>query len=99
MRSISRYEEADMSQQDANEQVRRASEAQQKYTDALLRYPHVVGVAVGYVTKAQQRTPEIGLIVMVDRKVPETQLSGEEVIPHELDGVRVDVQETGTFAA
>ena len=88
-----------MSQQDVNEQIRRVSEVQQKYTDKLLSYPHVVGVAVGYVTREQQRTPEIGLIVMVDSKLPEAQLSAEEMIPRELDGVRVDVQETGTFTA
>jgi hypothetical protein len=88
-----------MSQEDANEQLRRASEAQQKYTDKLLRYPNVVGVAVGYITRYGQRTPEIGLIVMVDKKLPEGQLAPEDIIPRQLDGVRVDVQETGTFTA
>lgn len=88
-----------MSQEDIREQVRRAAEAQQKYTDRLLSYPGVVGIAVGYVTQNQQRTPEIGLIVMVDHKLPEAQLTPEETIPHELDGVRVDVQEMGTFTA
>jgi hypothetical protein len=88
-----------MSQDDVNEQLRRASEAQQKYTDKLLNYPNVVGVAVGYITQSGQRTPEIGLIVMVDQKVPEAQLAPEDILPRELDGVRVDVQETGVFTA
>ena len=88
-----------MSQDDVNEQLRRASEAQQKYTDKLLNYPNVVGVAVGYITRGGQRTPEIGLIVMVDQKVPEAQLAPEDILPRELDGVRVDVQETGVFTA
>ena len=88
-----------MSQEDANEQLRRASEAQQKYTDKLLNYPNVVGVAVGYITRGGERTPEIGLIVMVDQKLPVAQLAPADVIPRELDGVRVDVQETGVFTA
>lgn len=88
-----------MAQQDVNEQMRRATAVQQQYTEELLKYPHVVGVAVGYVTEEGKRTPEIGLIVMVDNKLPEAQLSLEEIIPHHLDGVRVDVQETGTFTA
>jgi hypothetical protein len=88
-----------MSQEDVNEQLRRASEAQQKHTDELLKYPNVVGVAVGYITRRGERTPEIGLIVMVDHKVPEAQLAPEDMIPRQLDGVRVDVQETGTFTA
>jgi hypothetical protein len=88
-----------MSQKDANEQLRRASEAQQKYTDMLLKYPNVVGVAVGYITRAGERTSDIGLIVMVDQKLPEAQLAPDEIIPHQLDGVQVDVQEMGTFTA
>jgi hypothetical protein len=87
-----------MSQEDTNEQLRRASEAQQKYTDKLLNYPNVVGVAIGYITRGGERTPEIGLIVMVEQKLPEAQLAPEDVIPRELDGVHVDVQETGAFA-
>lgn len=85
--------------EDTNEQLKRASEAQQKYTDKLLNYPNVIGVAVGYITRDGQRTPEIGLIVMVDQKLPEAQLAPEDILPRELDGVRVDVQETGTFTA
>jgi hypothetical protein len=88
-----------MAQQDTNEQMRRATAAQQRHAEELLKYPHVVGVAVGYVTVQGKRTPEIGLIVMVDSKFPDAQLSPEEIIPRQLDGVRVDVQETGTFTA
>lgn len=88
-----------MSQEDANEQMRRASEVQQKYTDKLLKYPNVIGVAVGYISHGGQRTSEIGLVVMVDQKLPEAQLTTEDIIPRQLDGVRVDVQETGTFTA
>ncbi|HLU11131.1 MAG TPA: hypothetical protein VK003_15775 [Oceanobacillus sp.] len=85
--------------EDVNEQVKRASEAQQKYTDKLLNYPNVVGVGVGYVTRSGERTSEIGLIVMVEQKLPEAQLAPEDILPRELDGVKVDVQETGTFTA
>lgn len=86
-------------QQDTNEQIRRATAIQQQYTEQLLQYPHVVGVAVGYVTESGERKPQIGLIVMVDHKVPEAQLAPDEIIPHHVDGVRVDVQEMGTFTA
>ncbi len=61
--------------------------------------PHVVGVAVGYVTEGGQRTAQIGLIVMVDHKLPASEVAAEAAIPRELDGVRVDVQETGAFSA
>jgi len=82
-----------------NEKVKRASEVQARYADELMSKQHVVGVAVGYATAGGTRTPDIGVIVMVDQKLPLDQLSLEDQIPTELDGVRVDVQETGAFSA
>jgi hypothetical protein len=84
---------------DVTEQVRRASAVQARYADELMKKPHVVGVAVGYITTGGTRTSNIGLIVMVDQKVPSEQLKLDERIPDELDGVPVDVQETGVFTA
>ena len=77
----------------------RAQQAQAKYQDLLLSLPHVVGVAVGYATVAGQATTEPALIVMVDSKLPADGLSPDELIPPDLDGVRVDVQEFGAFSA
>ncbi len=86
-------------QEEINRQVERASAVQERYADELLRKPNVVGVGVGFATQAGRSTGEIGLIVMVDHKLPAAQLAPEEIIPSELDGVRVDVQETGVFSA
>ncbi len=79
--------------------VQRASEVQARYAETLMNLPHVVGVAVGYTSHHGERTQDIGVIVMVDQKLPQDQLMPEEVIPRELDGVPVDVQETGGFSA
>ena len=87
------------SQQEISRQVQRASEVQARYADDLMRKPHVVGVAVGYASQGGKATPEIGLVVMVDEKLPPDQLDPQDMIPTELDGVRVDVQETGVFSA
>ncbi len=87
------------SQQEISRQVQRASEVQARYADDLMRKPHVVGVAVGYASQGGKATPEIGLVVMVDEKLPPDQLDPQDMIPSELDGVRVDVQETGVFSA
>ena len=77
----------------------RAEQAQAKYQDMLLALPHVVGVGVGYATVSGQATTEPALIVMVDSKVPSDGLAPAELIPPDLDGVRVDVQEFGAFSA
>jgi len=83
----------------SQEQVQRAAQVQAKYTNTLMQKPHVVGVAVGYPTVNGVRSPDVGVVVMVDRKVPLTELRSEDTIPTILDGVRVDVQETGAFSA
>ena len=87
------------SQEEINRQVQRASEVQEKYADTLMHIPHVVGIGVGFVMQGGERMPEVGLVVMVDSKLPTAQLAEDELIPRELDGVRVDVQETGVFSA
>lgn len=75
------------------------TEVQARYIDMLMAKPNVVGVALGYVRENGAPTNEMGIIVMVSQKVPQAQLTAKDLIPHELDGVRVDVQEFGTFSA
>lgn len=89
----------DPNSETVEKQVQRATDVQARYADALMTKPHVVGVAVGYTMRSGLRTENVGVIVMVDRKVPQDQLAPEELIPRELDGVPVDVQETGVFSA
>jgi hypothetical protein len=77
----------------------RAEAVQRKYTDELMRKKNVQGVAVGLARNNDMPTNEIALVVLVNRKVPWEQLSPEDRIPRELDGVRVDVQEVGDLRA
>jgi hypothetical protein len=67
-----------------NADVARVTLVQTKYTDELMRKPHVVGVGVGLLADGQ-----VGLVVMVDQVSPETQ------VPKELDGVPVELREIG----
>ncbi len=85
-----------MSQED---EMARATAVQQKYTDELMKKPNVVGVAVGLTKKDNLYTNRVGLVVLVRKKVPESQLAPEDVIPRQLDGVPVDVQEVGDIRA
>ncbi|NWF69526.1 MAG: hypothetical protein HXY40_10610 [Chloroflexi bacterium] len=82
-----------------DEQMQRVIAVQQRYSEFLMRMPHVVGIGVGIATCGGQPTGELSLVVMVNEKLPEAQLSAEQMLPKELDGVRVDVQETGEFSA
>lgn len=76
-----------------------ARQVQAKYEAAIMGLPHVVGVAVGYAQAEGKTTEEPALIVMVDAKLPEESLSAADILPSQLDGLRVDVQEMGTFNA
>lgn len=72
---------------------------QAKYADKLMSYPNVVGTGIGLATVKGEYTDTPAIVVMVVIKLPETQLAPEDILPHDLEGERVDVQQTGTFEA
>ena len=82
-----------------DEKTAKATLVQNKYTDMLLAIPHVMGVAIGLQQKNGVYTDEVCLVVMVDKKVPASELDSQSLIPSQLDGVPVDVQEIGVPTA
>ncbi|NIM96176.1 MAG: hypothetical protein GTO18_20960 [Anaerolineales bacterium] len=78
------------------EQVRAVKNAHE--TD-LLKKANVVGVGVGLKQHGGEFASEVVLVVMVERKVPNALLDPQDVIPDEIDGVPVDVQEVGKLNA
>lgn len=66
-----------------------------RHEQMLLGFPHVVGVATGMRTREGGPTGAPAILVFVDRKVDEDELAPDEVLPRELDGVPVEVVETG----
>lgn len=82
-----------------DEQMNKLSAVQAKYADALMKFPHVVGVGIGFAVVNGEATEEPAIVIMVDNKIPEAQLAEDQILPEKLDGVRVDVQPTGTFQA
>ena len=73
--------------------VKRAHEAM------LLAKPNVIGVGVGFRIQDRQHSENIAIIVMVSIKLPASQLKADELIPTEIEGVPVDVQERGAIHA
>ncbi len=82
-----------------DEIIARLTEVQAKYIDELMQMPNVVGVAIGLAKVAGEYTDTPAIVVMVSQKLPLEDLEEADVIPTELEGVRVDVQETGIFGA
>lgn len=77
----------------------RAQAVKRAYTSQLMAKANVVGVGVGFCMKGGERTGQVGLVVMVDHKLPRAQLSPADLIPREIEGVPVDVQEVGKIKA
>jgi hypothetical protein len=66
-----------------------------RHESELLRYPNVVGAAVGVRMREGKPTGEPCLVIYVERKVPESELAEGEALPREVDGVPVDVVPVG----
>ena len=66
---------------------------QKKHEDKLMKLPNVTGVGIG------EKDGEKVINVYVTHKVPLSALKPDEVIPTNLDGYAVDVQELGVVTA
>lgn len=77
----------------------RAQAVKQSHERRLLKIPNVVGVGVGLRQRKGATLNEVALVVMVRQKKPITQLSGDEVLPGQIEGVPVDVLEVGDIRA
>lgn len=66
-------------------------------------YPNVQGVGIGYKIKDGKKTKELAVIVFVNKKIKEIELSPKALIPKTVctnDGdIKIDVVESGEFAA
>jgi hypothetical protein len=79
--------------------IEKAQAVKDAYSAFLMSKPNVVGVGLGLHKTEGQRTGQVGLVVMVSRKVPKEMLAPEDVIPEQIDGVPVDVREVGEMSA
>jgi hypothetical protein len=67
----------------------------QKYASMLMSKANVVGVGIGKAIRDGKQTDQLALVVLVSRKVPPDELGLDDLIPTEIEGVPVDVQEVG----
>lgn len=78
--------------------VARANEARVAHEAELLGKANVVGVGVGLRQRRGKPTGKVAVVVLVQRKVARTRLAPEDVLPREIDGIPVDVQEVGEIS-
>jgi len=77
----------------------RVSSVKEAFKEDLLAKPNVIGVGVGLREREGELTDEIVLVVLVTKKLPRTEIKADDLIPTEIEGVPVDVQEVGEIAA
>ena len=72
---------------------------QSRHEVELMHYPNVVGVATGSAVRRGTTTDEPCIVVYVSKKVPVSELAEPDVLPTSIEGVRLDVVETGLIEA
>jgi hypothetical protein len=68
-------------------------EAKDRHEAELLALPNVTGIGIG------ERGGRPVIKVFVTQKVPESALRPNELVPEQLDGYEVDVEESGVLEA
>lgn len=84
---------------DLNSAFQHAVQVKDRYEQALLGKGNVIGIGVGIRKREGVYTGEVALIVMVRKKLPRAEVPPEDLLPDEIEGVPVDIQEVGAIDA
>jgi len=87
--------EGDLAQTNLEANIEKAQAVKQAHEAELLNMANVVGIGVGLCMRGGNPTDEVGLIVLVRRKLPASHLAPKDIIPNQIKSVPVDVQEVG----
>jgi len=80
---------------EAAENLKRINDIKIKYEDELLEKANVVAVGIGMPIRNGRPAGELGIMVSVTHKVEASKLAVQDLVPRELDDVRVWVIEVG----
>jgi hypothetical protein len=70
-----------------------------EYEKELMQRPGVVGIAIGYKLIKGKRTNQLCIICYVEKKRRIGELEARDIIPEEIEGIPVDVIESGQIQA
>lgn len=75
--------------------IQRIQVIKEAHEAELMAKANVVGVGIGFRQNKRRHTKDVVMVVMVEKKVARDQLAPEDIIPGLIEGVPVDVQESG----
>jgi argonaute-like protein implicated in RNA metabolism and viral defense len=79
--------------------LERVREVKKKHEAELMKKSGVVGVAIGYKYIDDRKTNQLCIVCYVVEKKKEKDLKTEDIIPEEIEGVPIDVVESGRIRA
>lgn len=74
-------------------------EVKKKYEKELLKKANVVGVMTGYKIKEEEKTDELSMVCMVEKKIRKGELKKRDLIPAKIKEVTTDVIQVGKIRA
>lgn len=79
--------------------IEKATEVKRRHEQELLSKANVVAVGVGFRSRGGRQTRDMCIVVSVKAKVPRAALAPADLIPESIEGIPVDVVETGPVRA
>jgi hypothetical protein len=83
----------------SDQSIQRALEVKRRHEQELMGKANVVAVGIGYRILGGQQTQEVAIVVSVKNKVLLSNLKAGDRIPAAIEGVPVDVVESGLIRA
>ena len=79
--------------------MEKAREVKKRHEAELMKKSGVVGVAIGHRHIGDRKTDQLCIVCYVVEKRAEEDLKAEDIIPTEIEGVPIDVVESGRIQA
>ena len=83
----------------SDQSMQHVMEVKRRHEQELMHKANVVAVGVGYRSRGGQPTGQVCIVVSVKTKVPRSELRPEDLIPESIEGISIDVVETGVIRA
>lgn len=81
------------------EDIKPTQEVLHHVCNELLIKQNVLATGIGYKVSGGQKSSNLSIICSVEKKLPKSQLSGEDLVPSQVDGIATDVLESGRIRA